>query len=149
MSLQPEGQSGNAEFENYKLWLARIREERGTVGVAEATFRLYTENKRLRAEVERLQRGQTKRVIMPTDVAVQRSVSPGRLVQLEEGAKTRAAIYNFLVSYFNEHKQAPSYREIAAAVGRSNVIVGRHLQRLEADGKITREPGVERGIQLV
>jgi SOS-response transcriptional repressor LexA len=58
-------------------------------------------------------------------------------------------IYQFLVTFIDEHGYPPSYREIAEQcyVGRTSV--PRYLDRLEIQGRITREIGQARSIRVV
>lgn len=58
-------------------------------------------------------------------------------------------IYDFIREFITERKISPSLREIADAcyIGHSTVI--RHLDKLEADGRITREPNTARSIILL
>jgi SOS-response transcriptional repressor LexA len=57
------------------------------------------------------------------------------------------AVYNFIKAYMAEHERAPSRREIAAACGISPAMVQRHIEMLEAWGKLER--GVERGARAI
>ncbi len=62
---------------------------------------------------------------------------------------TTEAVYNFIVEYMKGHNGlGPSQREIADAcfIVRSGVL--RHLDKLEAWGRIVREPGKARNIRL-
>lgn len=58
------------------------------------------------------------------------------------------AVYHYIQQYIAEHGFAPSLRDIAEGcyIGRSTVL--RHLDRLEAQGRIMRELGKARGIIL-
>lgn len=55
----------------------------------------------------------------------------------------------FIRQYHQEHGVMPSQREIAEGcyISKSNVI--RHLDRLEMQGKISREPSLARNIRLL
>lgn len=57
-------------------------------------------------------------------------------------------VYEFIVTYIHEHATNPSLREIADAcyIGRSTTY--RFLDKLEAQGRIVREPGQARSIRL-
>lgn len=59
------------------------------------------------------------------------------------------SVYNFVQRYIDQHHYAPSQREIARAcfMGKSTVL--RCLDKLEAKGLISREPGRARGIGLL
>ena len=61
---------------------------------------------------------------------------------------TTEAVYAFIVSYIDKNGIAPSQREIADGcyIVRSGVI--RHLDRLEAWGRIIRDPNKARSIHL-
>jgi len=54
----------------------------------------------------------------------------------------RRKILAFIESYSQANKGlCPSYREIGAAVGRSSSsTINRHIERLERDGHVTRDP---------
>ena len=58
-------------------------------------------------------------------------------------------VYNFIEHYIQQHGYAPSLREIAMGcyLGTSSVL--RHLDKLEAWGWISREPGRARGMVLL
>ena len=58
-------------------------------------------------------------------------------------------IYTFICVYIGEHGYSPSLREIGAHcyMGRSTVI--RYLDRLEAQGRISRDLGKARSISLL
>lgn len=50
---------------------------------------------------------------------------------------TTDRVYAFLVSYWRDHAEPPTYREILAAVGiRSLSTAHYHVQRLAKDGRI-------------
>lgn len=57
-------------------------------------------------------------------------------------------VYQFIVAYIDEHGNNPTLREIAAGcyIGRSTTY--RFLDKLEAQGRIIREPGQARSIRL-
>ena len=58
-------------------------------------------------------------------------------------------VYTFICAYMEEHGFAPSQREIAQGCYRSRPIIVRHLDRLEWQGRITRDPVSARSIRLV
>jgi len=58
------------------------------------------------------------------------------------------AIYTFIERFIEEYGIPPSQREIAAACFLVRSAVIRHLDRLEAYGRIVRIPGKSRGIRL-
>lgn len=59
-------------------------------------------------------------------------------------------IYQFILSYSQEHAYPPSVREICEAVGlTSTATVHVHLKNLERSGLITRDPSKQRSIQVV
>jgi DNA-binding MarR family transcriptional regulator len=63
--------------------------------------------------------------------------------------QTTDTVYRFIVEYMNAHDGlAPSQREIADGcyIARSAVI--RHLDKLEASGRIIHEPNKARSIRL-
>jgi DNA-binding MarR family transcriptional regulator len=57
-------------------------------------------------------------------------------------------VYAFIATYIHQHSNSPSLREIADAcyLGRSTTY--RFLDKLEAQGRILREPGQARNIRL-
>ena len=57
-------------------------------------------------------------------------------------------IYTFIERYIEEHGIPPSQREIAEGCYLVRSAVVRHLDRLEAYGRITRIPNTSRGIRL-
>lgn len=62
---------------------------------------------------------------------------------------TTNTIYKFIQSYVEQHGYPPSLREIAVGcyLGTSSVL--RHLDKLEAWGRISREPGRARALKLL
>lgn len=58
-------------------------------------------------------------------------------------------VYAFIRSYVTEHGYPPSLREISRAcyLGRSTAL--RYLDKLEAQGKIKRQPNKARSIHLL
>ncbi|MEP7293391.1 MAG: hypothetical protein ABI835_16525 [Chloroflexota bacterium] len=65
----------------------------------------------------------------------------------KEGATTQT-VYVFVKSYIRQHTHPPSLREIGEGCFLSTAAVTRHLDRLEHEGKLFREPGRARGITL-
>jgi len=63
--------------------------------------------------------------------------------------QTTNTVYNFIQSYIQLHGYPPSLREIAVGcyLGTSSVL--RHFDKLEAWGRISREPGRARGMKLM
>jgi len=61
---------------------------------------------------------------------------------------TTQAVYVFIKDYIKKHTYPPSLREIGEGVYLSTAAVTRHLERLEVEGKLFREPGRARGITL-
>lgn len=62
---------------------------------------------------------------------------------------TRTKILDCIKSFIRENGYSPTYREISSQVGVALSGVAYHLNRLEADGCIEREPGVLRSIRLL
>jgi repressor LexA len=62
---------------------------------------------------------------------------------------TTEQVYSFLCQYIEEHGYSPSIRDIALGcyIGRSTVI--RHLDKLEGQGRISREPEQPRSIGII
>ena len=58
------------------------------------------------------------------------------------------SVYLFLKDYIKKHTHPPTLREIAEGCHLSPSAVTRHLERLEGEGKLFREPGRARGITL-
>jgi DNA-binding MarR family transcriptional regulator len=58
------------------------------------------------------------------------------------------AVYQFLKDYIRKHNFPPTVREIGDACHLSRSTVTRNLDRLEALGRITRQPGKARSITL-
>ncbi len=58
-------------------------------------------------------------------------------------------VYTFICKYIEEHGFAPSQREIATACYLCRPSVVRYLDRLEAERRISREPGKARSIRLL
>jgi repressor LexA len=61
---------------------------------------------------------------------------------------TTQTIYLFVKDYIKKHTYPPSLREIGEGCYLSTAAVTRHLERLEVEGKLFREPGRARGITL-
>lgn len=62
---------------------------------------------------------------------------------------TMEAIFKFICEYSALYGYGPSLREIATACFMSKPNVYRYLDRLERDGRITRDPGRARSINIV
>jgi SOS-response transcriptional repressor LexA len=62
--------------------------------------------------------------------------------------KTLEIVYEFIKTHFEEYGYSPSITEIAEATFMSRSSVVRHLDLLEARGRISRDPGVGRSISL-
>jgi DNA-binding MarR family transcriptional regulator len=58
------------------------------------------------------------------------------------------AVYQFLKDYIRKHNFPPTVREIGESCHLARSTVMRHLDRLEAMGRITRQPGKARSITL-
>ena len=58
-------------------------------------------------------------------------------------------VYAFIQTYMGQHGYAPTLREIADGCYIAYGTMLRHLDRLEMRGRITREPGKARSIQLL
>ena len=65
------------------------------------------------------------------------------------GNQTTEDIYAFIERYIEEYGIPPSQRDIAKGCYLANSAVIRHLDRLEAWGRIQRIPGKSRGIRLI
>ena len=64
-------------------------------------------------------------------------------------SQTTQNVYLFIKDYIDKHTFPPSLREIGEGCFLSISAVTRHLERLEGEGKLFREPGHARGITLV
>lgn len=63
---------------------------------------------------------------------------------------SQEAIYQYIVSYYEENSIPPTVREICAAVGlNSTSTVHAHLAKLEQSGRIRRNPNKQRAIVIV
>lgn len=62
---------------------------------------------------------------------------------------TSEAIYEFIVIYIEEHEYPPTMREIAKGCYISAGNVVRYLDKLEAEGRLIREPRKARGLKLI
>jgi DNA-binding MarR family transcriptional regulator len=58
------------------------------------------------------------------------------------------AVYVFIKTYIQTHRKSPSIREIAANCYISVSTVMRHLDKLEARGRIQRDPNQARSIVI-
>lgn len=64
-------------------------------------------------------------------------------------ANPQQSIYEFIVSYYEEHAYPPTVREICKAVGlNSTATVHTHLNKLEQRGLIRRDPAKQRSIVI-
>lgn len=59
------------------------------------------------------------------------------------------AVYTFIRDFRRQHGYPPSQREICAACYMGRSTAQRHLDRLEIQGRIARDPGRARGITLI
>ncbi len=59
------------------------------------------------------------------------------------------SIYQFIRTFQSEHGYPPTLREISKACYTSHGNVVRHLDKLEAQGLVSREPGRARSIRLL
>ena len=62
---------------------------------------------------------------------------------------TTQKVYLFVKDYIKQHTHPPTLREIGEGCFLSTSAVTRHLERLEGEGKLFREPGRARGITLM
>jgi len=62
---------------------------------------------------------------------------------------TTEAVYTFIKQYMEEWGLPPSQREIADGCYIARSAVVRHLDKLEAQGRIALIPGKSRGIRLL
>ncbi len=66
------------------------------------------------------------------------------------GVVTRGYVLGFISQYIDEHGYAPSVREIAAALGKSQTGVQYAIEQLERAGEIKRGPrGTSRTITVI
>lgn len=71
-------------------------------------------------------------------------------VSLVRGEKRRRDIIRFVQKHWAKNGYAPSFQEIAAAVGLSSTNGAReHVQVLLAEGLLTQEPGKYRSLRVV
>jgi len=63
--------------------------------------------------------------------------------------ETTEEVFNYIKHYIKERSLSPTIREIAAHCYISKATVIRHLDRLEAADRITRELGQHRSIRIV
>jgi len=67
----------------------------------------------------------------------------------EQLTKKQTEIYEYVVSYMREHGYAPSYREIAGALGvGSTATVHEHVKNLERKGYLSADGGAARAIEV-
>ncbi len=62
--------------------------------------------------------------------------------------KLTQTIYEFIKAYIEACRKSPSIREIGSGCYISNSTVMRHLDKLEARGRIQREPNQARSIVI-
>lgn len=71
-------------------------------------------------------------------------------VSLVRGEKRRRDIIRFVQKHWAKNGYAPSFQEIAAAVGLSSTNGAReHVQVLLAQGRLTQDPGKYRSLRVV
>jgi repressor LexA len=63
--------------------------------------------------------------------------------------KTTREVFQFIQKYTQQHTHPPTIREIAEGCFLSTSSVTRHLDRLEEQGRLSREVGKARGITLL
>lgn len=68
---------------------------------------------------------------------------------MNEKVDNTERIYAYLVKEWREHTRTPSYREIADGCELSLTTILYHLEKLEGQGRIVREPNKARSIRLV
>jgi DNA-binding GntR family transcriptional regulator len=61
---------------------------------------------------------------------------------------TSEQIYVFIHAYLKHHRYAPRYQDIADACQVSTTTARKYVQRLEADGRIRRQPRRVRSLHL-
>jgi SOS-response transcriptional repressor LexA len=67
----------------------------------------------------------------------------------EASVRRMVQVYEAIVAYVDRYGYAPSYRDIARACGISSTSRVRYwLDKLEAEGLITRRPGKARSISV-
>lgn len=69
---------------------------------------------------------------------------------VKQGQLRRREILKFVKAYVRKHGISPSLQEVTVGVGLSSKSVTiYHLDLLEADGKITRQPRIARSIRVL
>lgn len=64
--------------------------------------------------------------------------------------KEQARVYKAISDFYESNGHAPTYREIAASVGKSHAVVHRMIERMSRRGVIQRgEAGSARAIRIV
>lgn len=63
--------------------------------------------------------------------------------------QTMDTVYDYICQHIQEHGYPPSQREIAAACYLGKTTLVRYLDRLEANGRITHDPGFARSIRII
>lgn len=64
-------------------------------------------------------------------------------------AKTANIVYSFICTYVAANGYPPSLRELSKGCYMSVASVIRYLDRLEAEGRLRRDPNISRGITLL
>lgn len=67
-------------------------------------------------------------------------------VQLEENTER---VYRYIVEFVREHRYPPTMRELARGCNLAVSSIIRHLDRLEWERRIARDPGRARGITVL
>lgn len=62
---------------------------------------------------------------------------------------TQDIVYDSLAWHLANHTMPPSLSDLAALLGISKTATLWHVSKLEADGKITRQPGKHRTMRVV
>lgn len=67
----------------------------------------------------------------------------------DEGRKVQERVFELVKNHIDDYGYPPTVRWIAKQTGRALSNVSYHLQWLEEEGRIERDPGVSRGIRIV
>ena len=70
------------------------------------------------------------------------------MTTLDAAEAMTETVYNIVQAYVAEHGFPPTLREISAKVHLAPSGVSHYLDKLEARGRLTRQPGQARGIVL-
>jgi SOS-response transcriptional repressor LexA len=65
---------------------------------------------------------------------------------MRDQSQTNKQVYIFICAYMDTHPMPPTLKEIADGVGKSKPTVHRAIVFLEAQGKVTRQPGKVRTV---